>query len=176
MTAGPTPIDRSPTRFGAAAALLVAVATTVLAGGYAWLALGVGALGTTLVLVGVGRGSRRPLGAGAAGLFTATIVAGASGAPVETVLAGTVGAVVVWDAGGTAIDLGEQLGAAASTVRVEALHLAASTAVGGFTAGAAVIVYESAAGGYSVATLLFLVVATALLLAAIDRSDAVATR
>lgn len=46
-------------------------------------------------------------------LFAAAIVAGASGAPAGTVLAGTVGAVLVWDAGATAIDLGDQLGATA---------------------------------------------------------------
>lgn len=174
--ADPAPVDRSPTGFGSAAALLLAVAATVLAGRYAWLALGVGAVGTVFVLVAVGRGSRRALGGGAAGLFAAAIVAGGAGAPAGTVLAATVGAVLVWDAGATAIDLGAQLGRTASTVRLEAVHLAGSAAVGGVTAGAAIVVYESAAGGYPVATLLFLVVATALLLAAIDRSDAIATR
>lgn len=172
----PAPMDRSPTRFGSAVALLLAVATTVLAGRYAWLALGAGAVGTVLVVFAVRLGSRRALGGGAAGLFAAAIVAGGAGAPAGTVLAATVGAVLVWDAGATAIDLGAQLGTAASTVRLEALHLGGSAAVGGLTAGAAIVVYESAAGGYPVATLLFLVVATALLLAAIDRSDATATR
>lgn len=176
MTGSSEPIDRSPTRFGSAVSILLAVATAVLAGRYAWLALAVGAVGTLLVLVALGRGSRRALGGGAAGLFAAAIVAGASGAPARTVLAGTVGAVLVWDSGATAVDLGEQLGANGNTVRIEALHLAASAAVGGVTAGVALLVYESAAGGYPVATLLFLVVATALLLAAIDRSDTAATR
>lgn len=176
MTAGPGPIDRSPTRFASAASVLLAAATAAIAGRYAWLALGVGAVGTTLVLVAVGRGSRRVLGGGAAGLFAAAIVAGATGAPVVTVLAATVGAVLVWDAGATAIDLGEQLGATANTIRIEALHLGGSAAVGGVTVGVAILVYESAAGGYPVSTLLFLVVATALLLAAIDRSDTTATR
>lgn len=176
MTADAQPIDRSPTRFGSAISILLAVVTAAIVGRYTWLALGLGAVGTLLVIVALGRGSRRALGGGAAGLFAAALVSGATGTPAGTVLAGTVGAVLVWDSGATAIGLGEQLGAAASTVRVEALHLAASTAVGGFTAGAAVLVYEAAAGGYSVATLLFLVVATALLLAAIDRNDTAATR
>lgn len=174
VPADPTPVDRSPTRFGSAAAVLLAVATTVLAGRYAWLALGAGAVGTVLVTVGVGRGARQALGWGAGGLFAAAIVAGGVGAPAGTVLAATVGAVLVWDAGATAIDLGAQLGTAAHTVRLEALHLGASAAVGGVAAGAAMVVYGSAAGGYPVATLLFLVVATALVLAAVDRSDAAA--
>lgn len=176
MTAGPAPIDRSPTRLASAIAILLAVATSLAAGRYAWSALAVGALGTAFVLVGVGHGSRRAVGGGAAGLFAAAVVAGAHGAGAGTVLAGSLGAVLAWDAGGTAIDLGEQLGRAASTVRVEALHLAASAAVGGLTAGVAVAVYEVAAGGYTVTTLLLLVVATVLLLAAIDRRDTTATR
>lgn len=176
MTADAQPIDRSPTRFGSAISILLAVVTAAIVGRYTWLALGLGAVGTLLVIVALGRGSRRALGGGAAGLFAAALVSGATGTPAGTVLAGTVGALLVWDSGATAIDLGEQLGATGNAIRIEALHLAVSAAVGGVTAGVALLVYESAAGGYSVATLLFLVVATGLLLAAIDRSDTTTTR
>lgn len=161
-------IDRRPARLSrglALAAGLVAVATS---GAYAWGALWVGTLGLLVLAVGLVRGRDAAVTLGATGLFVGGVVAGVRGAPAVPVLVAVTASVVAWDAGGTATGVGRQLGRAAETRRLEAVHAGASLAVGAVTAGAGYAVFRTATGGQPAAALLFALLAAALLVVALD--------
>ena len=53
---------------------------------------------------------------------------------------------VAWDAGGTAIDLGKQLGRAAGTTRLELVHAGSTALVGVVTAVGSLAVYQTSLG------------------------------
>ena len=84
--------------------------------------LAVGAVGAAVLLAGLVRQSRRRVTVGAAGLLLGTVHVGLSGAPPSLALVGVTATVVAWDAAGTVIVLGDQLGRAADTACVEAVH------------------------------------------------------
>jgi hypothetical protein len=161
------PVTRAPPRLSigmaTAAALLglVSVALASVAGA------GVAAVGLAVVVVGLVRGRRRWLTAGAVGLFAGVLVAGARGSPPEPLLVGLLGAALAWDVGEHGIGVGEQLGREADTTRVEVVHAAASTAVG---TGGVVLgygVFLVATGGQPVTALVFLLVGVVALVAAL---------
>jgi hypothetical protein len=161
-------VDRRPARLSrglALAAGLVAVATS---GAYAPGAIGVGALGLLVLAAGFVRGRDAAVTLGAAGVFAGAVVAGVRGAPAVPVLVAVTASVVAWDAGGTAMDVGRQLGRAADTRRLEAVHAGASLAVGAVTAGVGYAVFRTATGGQPAAALLFALLAAALLVVALD--------
>jgi hypothetical protein len=83
-------------------------------------------------------------------------------------LAGVAFAVLAWDAGWNAIGVGAQLGREADTVRLEAAHLAASTAVGVAVLGVGFGLYRVGTGGKPIAVLLLLVIAAVLLVEALS--------
>ena len=162
------PVDRSPARLSAwasAGAGLVALASTGL---HSWPALAAGTLGLLALVVGLARGTRSRVSLGAFGLLGGVLLAGAQGAPVLPVLVGVTFAVLAWDAGGSAVSIGAQLGRDADTRRLEVVHLASSLAVGAVVAGLGYGLYRVAAGGQPVAALVLLVVAAVLLVEAID--------
>jgi len=152
-------LDRSPTRLGSRIAVVAAVVAVLVGGPYSWLALATGTTGLVLVLFGVGAGSHAAVTTGTASLFVGVIAAGVAGAPVPWILGGGVAAVVAWDSGGTAIDLGHQLGRGAETTRLELVHAGATGAVGSLTAATAWSVYRLLTGTYSLTVPALLIVA-----------------
>ncbi len=161
-------IDRSPTRLGRWASTGAGVVALASVGLYSWPALVAGTLGLLLLGVGLVRGTNGLVDGGAFALIAGGVLAGAEGAPVLPVLVGVVFAVLAWDFGGTAIGVGAQLGREADTVRLEATHLAASTAVGAMVVGVGFGLYRVGTGGQPIATLLLLVIAAVLLVEALD--------
>lgn len=162
------PIDRSPARLSRWISFVAALVALVSSGLYSWPALATGTLGLGLLGVGLARGSTTGVTVGAFGLFVGAILAGAQGAPVVPALIGVTFAVLAWDLGGSAISIGDQLGRDADTVRLEAVHMTGSTAVGAVTAGVGFGLYQAGNGGQPVAALVFLVIAAVLLVAALD--------
>lgn len=141
-----TAVDRGPTRVSAAVAVGAAVVAFLLSGPYAWTSLAAGALGVALVLAGVLVGSHASVTVGSAALFAGVLAAGVAGVPEPFVLGGAVAAVVAWDAGGTAIDLGAQLGRAAATARLELVHASSTALVGTVAAAGSWALYRASLG------------------------------
>ncbi|MFC6955400.1 DUF7519 family protein [Halorubellus litoreus] len=95
-------------------------------------------LGALLVTVslapGRGEGTRTLLKAGCGVVFLGVLMAGVGqSATFDELALATVGIVVAYDAGETAVNVGEHLGQEASTWRVESTHLAGTAAVGVLT-------------------------------------------
>ena len=161
-------VDRSPARLGRGVSIAAALVALLASGLHSRLALAAGTLGLLLLVAGLVRGSDVAVTVGAFGLFAGAIVAGARGAPPLPVLVSVTSAVLAWDAGSSAISVGDQLGRDADTRRLEAVHLTASVLVGAVTAGVGYGLYRAGTGGRPVAALAFLVVAAVLLVAALD--------
>ncbi|MFC6904017.1 DUF7519 family protein [Halalkalicoccus tibetensis] len=161
-------IDRSPAPLGRRLSLAAALVALLSSGLYSWLALALGAIGFLTLSVGLVRGTDRPVTLGAAGLASGTLAAGVEGAPAPVVLVSVVAAIVAWDVAGNALGVGRQLGREAETRRAEAVHAAASAAVGLATAGAGYGLYRAGTGEQPVAALVFLLVAAVLLLETLD--------
>jgi hypothetical protein len=163
MSTNSSDIDRSPTQVSTALALGVAVfGTLVLA--VSGPALIVGALGVVLVGIGLFRGSRATITLGAAGLFCGVLLAGLVGTTPEHLLVATAATVVSWDIAGFAIDLGEEVGRAAETTRIELVHAGVSALVAGIAAAGAVLVYRLAGGGPALAPIALLCGAVVLVI------------
>ena len=162
-----TTIDRSPARLSGRIAAGVGVIAVVASGSYSWSALACGLLGLALVGLGLVRGSRSGVTAGAVGLFVGALVAGAGGAPALAVALGVAAAVVTWDVGTNAIDVGDHLGREARTRRIEAVHAAASISVGVVTTGIGYGIYRATAAGQPLAALVLLLIAAVLLSSAL---------
>lgn len=143
--------------------MLAALVAWLASGLYALPALAVGVAGVALVGVGVGRGTRWAVTFGAAMLFAGVLVAGVFGTPAMVLLLATVATVLAWDAGGTAIDVGKQLGREADTIRVQLVHIGSTALVGGLTAGIGYGIYLTVATGQPLTALVLLLVAALLL-------------
>lgn len=162
-----TAVDRSPARLSRRVSIGAAFVALASSGFYSWGALAAGTLGTLLLAAGLVRGANAGVTLGASGLFVGAVVAGARGAPVAPTLLAVGATVLAWDAGGSAISIGRQLGREADTRRLEAVHLTASAAVGAAAASAGYGLYLTATGDQSVAALVFLLVAAVLLVEAL---------
>lgn len=162
-----TEVDRSPSAFGRALALVAGVLALAAAALGAVLAIPLGALGLLALAVGVTRSARTWVSVGAGGLFLGVAVAGVEGAPPEPLLVGAVGAVVAYDAGTNAVEVGRQLGRAASTGRAEAVHAAASLLVGALAVAVGYGVYRAATGGQPVTALALLLLGVVALVSAL---------
>jgi len=123
----------------------------------------IGLLGTLLVGIGAGRGSRTAVGYGAVALLSGVLIGGFQGAPPEPLILSTLFAVLAWDAGRYGITIGEQLGREAETVRVEVAHVGLNTLVGTAEAGLGYAAYRVTAGGQPVAALFLLLVGAVVL-------------
>jgi hypothetical protein len=164
----PREIDRSPARLGRLASMSAGLLALASSGLYSWPAFATGTFGLSLLLVGLVRGSHGFVTGGAFVLFLGGILAGAGGAPVLPVLVGVTAAVLAWDLGENAIGIGAQLGRGADTVRLEAVHIAASTVVGAVVAGVGFGLYRVGTGEHPVAALVLLVIAAVLLVEALS--------
>lgn len=160
-------IDRSPARLSSWIATGAGIVAVVTSGLYSWFALACGLLGLSVVGIGLVRGSRGMVTAGAVGLFAGTLVAGAGGAPTLLIVLSVTATVVTWDVGASAISIGDQLGREADTTRIEAIHAAASISVGVVTAGIGYGIYRTTAAGQPLAALVFLLLAAVLLSSAL---------
>ncbi|WP_135828535.1 DUF7519 family protein [Halorussus halobius] len=159
--------DRSPARLSSVLSLTagaVAWATSALTGS---LALAAGGAGVLVLLVGVVLGSRRGVTLGAAALLVGALAGGLTSDAPHLLLPGVMGSVLAWDLGEQAINVGEQLGPAADTTRLEATHAAASTVVAVGGGGLGYAVYLFASGGQPVTALVFLLVAAVALTSAL---------
>lgn len=161
-------IERAPTPFGRRLSLAAGLVAVLAGGLYSWLALALGAVGFLTLAAGLVRGTDRPVTLGAVGLAGGALAAGVEGAPAPAVLVSVVAAIVAWDVAGNAIGIGRQLGREAGTRKAEAVHAAASAAVGLATAGAGYGLYRAGTGEQPVAALVFLLVAAVLLLETLD--------
>ena len=161
-------VERRPSRFGSALALVAALAAVLAGGLYSVTGLGVGAVGFLALAAGLAYGRRGAVTLGAVGLFVGALLAGVRGAPVGPVLVGATAAAVAWDVATTAVSVGEQLGSDADTRRLETTGALGSTVVGVVTVGLAYGVYQAGTGGRPVAALAFLLAAAALLSVALD--------
>lgn len=160
-----TAIDRSPARLSGglavgAGGLAVAAAASPAAAPF-------GVAGVVMLLFGVLRGSRRAVTAGALLVFGGVVAAGLGDAPAASLLVGTAAAVIAWDLGEHAINVGEQLGRAASTRNGELVHAANSTLVAVASVGLGYGLFLIAAGGQPMTALVVLLGAALLLAAAL---------
>lgn len=165
-----TPIDRSPTRLGSGLALGAGLVALAAAGPYSAASGLAATLGVVLLVAAARVGDRRLVSVGAVALLGGVLVAGVAGASTGSLLVGVGATVFAWDAGGTSIDLGAQLGRAADTRRLEIVHAAASAGVATASAAVGYAVFLVMAGGQPVTALLLLLLAGALLVAALDAS------
>lgn len=160
-----TAIDRSPARTSAGIAIIAgAVAIAVVSSATATV---VGGLGLLLLIVGVIRGWRRAVTIGSFVVFLGILYAGLQDAPPEELLLAAASTVIAWDVGEQSINVGEQLGRAASTARGEVVHAASSTVVGVITVGFGYLVFRLATGGQPLTALVILLSAVIALVAAV---------
>lgn len=160
-----TEIDRSPGRTSAGVALVAAgVAIAVVSTPAATL---IGGAGVILLLVGVIQGWCRAVTIGSFVVFLGVIYAGLQGAPPEELLLAGASTVIAWDVGEQSINVGEQLGRAASTARGELVHAASSTLVGVITVGFGYLVYRLGTGGQPLTALVILLLGGITLVAAV---------
>lgn len=159
-------LDRRPSRLGRSIAILAGVLAVVplfVVGG----ALVAGALGVAVLAVGLVRGSRLAVSAGAVGLLVGVLLAGVLGAAPEPLVFSTAATVVAWDVAENAVGLGEQLGRGADTRRAELVHAAGSAALAAGTAGLGYAAFRAVAGPQPVAALVLLLFAGVVLTAAL---------
>lgn len=160
-------ISRAPARLSSGGSILAAFIALVTSGFYSWAALTVGTVGLLLLAVGLVRGANAGVTVGAFALFMGGVLAGVQNAPVMSVLISVTFSVLAWDAGGSAISIGKQLGREADTRRIEVVHMTASSIVGVATVGAGYGLYQIGTGGHPVTALVFLLVAAVLLVEAL---------
>lgn len=114
--------------------MLIALVAAILATLVPLVVIPIGVLvpvvGTGLVVLGMTRHRRPAIDLGAAGLLAGCVLSGSVGGPVVLVLLGAISAVIAWDTAHYGVLMREQLGVDADTVRIEAVHAGASTAVG----------------------------------------------
>jgi len=164
------PVARTPSRAGvglSAGAALVAVAGLAAAG--VGSAAAAGAVGAALVVLTAALGERRGVDLGALVLFGAVLLAGTGGARAGPLLAAMVATVVAWDAGDTAVSLGEQLGAEARTRRAALTRTGVSALVGAGGAAVGYGVFRLAGGGRPASALVVLLLGSVLITWALRR-------
>lgn len=165
---GHVEVDHGPARLSGALSLAAgAVAVAAIGTLGTPLATAGAAAGLPVLLVGVGRGSRRAVSIGSFLTFTGVLAAGIWDAPPEPLLVGAVATVLAWDLGEQAINVGEQLGRAAKTDRGELVHAASATVVGTVAIAVGYGIFHLATGGRPLAALFLLLVAAIALAEAI---------
>lgn len=162
------PFDPRPGR----ASVLLSIAgalLTVVVSAATLPAAALGLAGLVLLPIGVQRGSRLVHRLGSAALFSAVVIAGAAGLAPLAMLVAAGAAVVAWDAGEQGIGLGEQLGRAAATTRVQVVHTGATVAVGALVGVVGYAVYDVATAGQPTTAIALLVGAAILFTYLLER-------
>ncbi|AEH35386.1 DUF7519 family protein [Halopiger xanaduensis] len=151
-------ITRKPTRVASVAAALAAL-VAVFAGAAAPAGLAFGAVGALALAAALVLGHRTAADVGAVALFFGVVAGGLEATPVAATIVGTIATVLAWDFAHTAIDVGEQLGREARTIRLEAVAIVSSLLVGLVTGTIGYAVYVAGAGSQPVAAVVLLLVA-----------------
>ena len=159
--------ERAPTRLSSVFASVAALVAVTLPGMYSWLALGTGAVGLVVLVVGVLAGRQAVVTVGASVVFVAVLVAGLEDAPAFVLLTATVLVILTWDSASTALSLGEQLGREAPTSRIEVVHATATAAIGSGAIAVAYGTYQVAGGEGSLTAVVFLLLAAVLIASAL---------
>lgn len=127
--------------------------------------LALGLVGFALLGVGVRAERPRLFGFGVAGLAGGVVLGGLAGAAPSAVLAATAGTLLAWDVGDNALVVGEQLGRAAPTARLELVHATASGIVLATGAAGVYAVFSLVGGGRPTLALALLLLGATLLAA-----------
>jgi len=156
-------ITRQPTKSGTMIAVVAATVASAFAvfGGLS--AFGLAIVGFAIMGFGLLGARRQLLDLGGLVLFGGVALGAIQGAPVLSVLLGTVATVVAWDAGGTAMSMGRQMGRETSTKRAETVHALVGTAVGLVAIAAGYTVFRVASGGQPTAALVLMLLAIVFL-------------
>jgi hypothetical protein len=121
--------------------------------------LGVLAVGTLLLAVGLRRKREAWLALGGATLLAGVVLAGLDGRSTGWFLAAATAAVLAWTSGRYAVRLARQVGRAGTTHRVELVHTISTVTVLGVGGGTGYLVSRSVTGGSSPLVLALLLVA-----------------
>lgn len=151
-----TDVERSPARTSSWFAVGSGAVVVLSCGIWGWSSAVLSLVGMGALLAGLYRASREPLGVALACFTLAGITATALGAPIEVVLVAVVAAVLAWDTGERAVTLGEQLGRAAVTTRIEVVHAAATSLVGVCSVGVGYALYVETSPSYPLISVLAL--------------------
>jgi len=162
-------ITRKPTTVSSLAAVVAGAFGLLLSGPYAPIALLTAAGGVVLLGAAAASGVRPLVTLGALGVFVAAVVAGGSGAPPSITLSAILTAVLAYDFGGTAVDLGEELGREADTRRLELLGVATSSLAGIAAATGSYLVYLVGATGQPLSAVVLLLITVFVLFIALRR-------
>lgn len=159
MRRAETEVTRRPTRSGTVITVVAATMATLstLSGGAT--ALAIAAIGLSLIGFSLLVARQRLLDLGALVLFAGIALGAIRGAAVLWVLLGTIAGVLAWDAGGTAMSMGRQLGREASTVRAELMRTVVGAGVGLVAVGIGYVMYRTASGGQPVGALVVMLLA-----------------
>ncbi|WP_436901681.1 DUF7519 family protein [Halovenus halobia] len=166
-------ITRKPTIVSSVAAVAAGAIGLLLSGLYSSLGLVAAAGGLLFFGLAAITGIRPLVTVGALGLFVAAVAAGVRGAPPLVLLGAVLAAVLAYDFGGTAVDLGEELGREADTRRLEFFRLATSSLAGFGAATASYLVYLVGAGGQPLSAVVLLLITVFVLFVALRREQPV---
>lgn len=151
-----TGVARQPSRFGTVLALSFALMTVLVTALSALSGAVVAVVGTAALSLGLALASRQLVSLGGALLLVGVLFTGYVAAGPGMLLIGAITGVVAWDAAGTAIDIGQQLGRETATARVETVHAVASLVAGSVAGGIGYAVFAVGGAGLPVLALLLL--------------------
>lgn len=166
-------ITRKPTVVSSVAAVAAGVIGLLLSGLYSSLALFAATGGVIFLGLAAVTGVRPLVTVGGLGIFAAAVAAGVRGAPPLILLGSVLVAILAYDFGGTAVDLGEELGREADTQRLEILRVATSSLAGFAAATASYLVYLVGASGQPLSAVVLLLIAVFVLFIALRREQPV---
>lgn len=166
MTAPTGSIEQSPARLSSVASVIAALVAALVGIIGVQMPVWAGITGVVIVVVGLVRVSRFTIQTGSVVLVTGVLLGGVAGGSAVGLLMAMVATIVSWDLGEHAITLGEQLGPAAQTARLELVHLAGSLGVGGLAAGV-VTLLASSGGGRPLSALVVLLIGIGVILVAL---------
>ena len=156
-----------PTQIGRICVVTCTVIAILASGLFAWSALGFGIVGGICLLSSLRFNSVNGVTIGACSLVVAAMFAGYEGAPALAVLITSTIAIITWDIGRFSIRLERQLGVAATTVRLEAVHILGTLSIGFLTTAFAYGIFISVAGGITSTVLALFVIAAMFLILAL---------
>ena len=157
---GVDPAPARPSAWAAAATGLGAAAVLAVVGSPG---APVAAVGLVCLLLGLGLPAGRLVDVGGTGLLIGAVWSGLAGVVAPAVLVGFAGGYLAWDLGATALSVGDQLGRAAPTARLELVHAAVVVGVLGTAAGLGYAIWRVAPIHRLRAGLVLLLVAAVLI-------------
>lgn len=126
-------------------------------------------IGFIVLLIGVSRGSRPAVNAGAIGLYLGLLLAGMAQTHPALLVAAAAGTVMAWDSAEHAVVLYDQLSSSADTRRVEYMHTVVTASVVGAAAVGGYLIYVAVTIPRPTVVLVVLLIAALLLVGALIR-------